>query len=298
MKQRFIFKSMAAFVACSFCVFNSMAYDFEVGGLCYDILDGGQVSVVDPNGGNGGGYSGQIDIPATVVNEGVEYAVTAIGEAAFYNCSDITAVTMPSSIVELGDYTFYGASGMQSIIISPSVTELPPLFCNACTSLTTVVIPDGVEKIGAWSFEDCTSLTSVVIGTTANWIGASAFNRCTALTSITCMGVEPAQTVSSSCFQSSYHTATLYVPEEALDAYKSTEYWSWFEFIEPIQEAEILVGDVNDDGNVDISDVVVLIDYLLSGTGDINLDNADVAADGVIGIQDVTSLIDLILTKA
>lgn len=56
-------------------------------------------------------------------------------------------------------------------------------------------------------------------------------------------------------------------------------------------------GDVNGDGNVNISDVTALIDYLLNGNASgIMLDNADVDSDGNINISDVTILIDNLLT--
>ena len=56
-------------------------------------------------------------------------------------------------------------------------------------------------------------------------------------------------------------------------------------------------GDVDQDGNVNISDVTALIDYLLSGNADdISLDNADCDQDGNINISDVTSLIDYLLS--
>ena len=57
------------------------------------------------------------------------------------------------------------------------------------------------------------------------------------------------------------------------------------------------VGDVNMDGDVTISDVTALLDYLLSGdaTG-IDLNAADVSEDGDVTISDVTSLIDMLLT--
>jgi len=57
---------------------------------------------------------------------------------------------------------------------------------------------------------------------------------------------------------------------------------------------DALPGDVNGDGSVDISDVTALIDYLLSGTG--NIENADVNNDGDINISDVTALIDYLLS--
>lgn len=60
--------------------------------------------------------------------------------------------------------------------------------------------------------------------------------------------------------------------------------------------ANAIRGDVDGDGNVGISDVTALIDYILShDASGINPANADVDGDGVVGIADVTALIDLIL---
>ena len=55
----------------------------------------------------------------------------------------------------------------------------------------------------------------------------------------------------------------------------------------------ILVGDVNGDGEVGLSDVNALIDIILSG---LSSDAADVDGDGEIGISDVNALIALILS--
>jgi hypothetical protein len=55
-------------------------------------------------------------------------------------------------------------------------------------------------------------------------------------------------------------------------------------------------GDADGDGDVNISDVTALIDYLLTGnTSDIDLDGADVNQDGKVNISDVTDLIDYLL---
>lgn len=57
-----------------------------------------------------------------------------------------------------------------------------------------------------------------------------------------------------------------------------------------------LRGDVDGDGRVTITDVTVLIDYLLSGnTSGISLENADCDQDGRVTITDVTTLIDYLL---
>ena len=57
------------------------------------------------------------------------------------------------------------------------------------------------------------------------------------------------------------------------------------------------VGDVNKDGNVSISDVTALIDYLLGGdASSIDIAAADVNGDQNVSISDVTALIDMLLS--
>ena len=58
-------------------------------------------------------------------------------------------------------------------------------------------------------------------------------------------------------------------------------------------EPEIVRGDINGDTTVDITDVTVLIDQLLSDT---TTDAGDVDGDTVVGISDVTMLIEFLLS--
>lgn len=58
--------------------------------------------------------------------------------------------------------------------------------------------------------------------------------------------------------------------------------------------SSFIVGDVNGDNNVNISDVTALIDLLLSGG--VTPDAADVNGDHGVNIADVTALIDKLLT--
>ena len=58
--------------------------------------------------------------------------------------------------------------------------------------------------------------------------------------------------------------------------------------------AEGIIGDVDGDGKIAISDVTTLIDLLLNGD-DINDKSADVNQDGSVNISDATDLVDMIL---
>ena len=57
-----------------------------------------------------------------------------------------------------------------------------------------------------------------------------------------------------------------------------------------------LLGDVNGDGSVDISDVTMLVDYILGKNHDsFIIGNANVNQDGGIDVADVTALVNIIL---
>ncbi len=62
------------------------------------------------------------------------------------------------------------------------------------------------------------------------------------------------------------------------------------------EPVSILLGDVNNDGEVNISDITKLIDILLDGSqDDALLQRADVNNDGEVNISDISKIIDIIL---
>ena len=60
----------------------------------------------------------------------------------------------------------------------------------------------------------------------------------------------------------------------------------------PLEEPEIVPGDLNSDGVVDVTDVVELIDLVLSGTFSAE---ADINGDNEVDVTDVVELIDMVL---
>jgi len=63
-------------------------------------------------------------------------SVETIGGNAFYNCSNLSELTLGNSVQHIGSYAF-----------------------EYCASLTSVTIPDSVTSIGSYAFYNCTSLT-------------------------------------------------------------------------------------------------------------------------------------------
>ncbi len=175
--------------------------------------------------------------------------------------------------------------------IGNSVTEIPQGCFYGCSSLTSVTIPNSVTSIGSEAFYDCTGLTSVTIGNSVTEILSYCFYKCYELSSVTCLAKTPPFADDSYVFHN--YNATLYVPAESLNVYKTT--YPWFMFnIQPIP-AEGGAGDVNGDGNININDVTTLINHLLKQTP---VDgNPDVDGNGNANIEDVTTLINMLLHR-
>ena len=146
------------------------AHAVEIDGISYYLNDEKLTATVVSSQSEK--YSGTIDIPASVEYGGNVYAVTSIGEEAFYNCSGLTSLTIPEGITSIG----YGAF-------------------EGCSGLTSLTIPEGVTSIGSWAFYGCSVLSSIYIPSSVTSIGGSAFFGCESLASVV---VDPNNTVYNS----------------------------------------------------------------------------------------------------
>ena len=154
-------------IAALLCSLTASAHDFEMGGIYYNITSSTNLTVsVTYKGSNHGSYSneysGAITIPSTVTYDSKTYSVTSIGYGAFYNCSSLTAITIPEGVTSIGNYAFSGCSRLTSITLPESVTSIGfDAFYN-CSSLTAIILPEGVTSIGSSAFQYCSSLYKVI----------------------------------------------------------------------------------------------------------------------------------------
>ena len=107
-----------------------------------------------------------------------------IGQYAFYGCSSLTSVNIPSSVTSIGWRAFESCSSLTSVNIPSGVTEIGVYTFSGCRSLTSVNIPSSVTVIGGRAFSDCSSLTNINIPSSVKWIGESTFSGCSSLTSV------------------------------------------------------------------------------------------------------------------
>ena len=118
-------------------------------------------------------------------NTTIPNGVTAIGDNAFYYCSNLTSISIPNSVTSIGDNAFYCCTGLTAISIPNSVTAIGENAFAGCNGLTAVNIPNSLTTIGKFAFSHCTQLSEILIPNTVTTIDEGAFFFCTGLTSIT-----------------------------------------------------------------------------------------------------------------
>ena len=75
----------------------------------------------------------------------------------------ITSVVIENGVTSIGNAVFYDYSNLESVNISASVTSIGDTAFYGCKSLTSITIPSGVINIGSSAFYNCTDLTIVTM---------------------------------------------------------------------------------------------------------------------------------------
>ena len=280
------------------------AYDFEAGGLFYNVISDTIPYTAEVTNHPGFPYEiASATIPEKVNYCDITYVVKRIGAGAFEDCYALISVTIPNSITSIESFAFKNCQSLNSINIPQSVVFIKPtafsnsgiyndesnwedsvLYIGDCliqakrgltgsyivkegtrliineafagsnltditipntvtdigvgafqySALTSIIIPNGVTKIWAGAFHHCTSLKSVTLPNSITQIQRDAFRDCTALTTVVCEAVQVPDCQHNIFANIPFLEATLYVPKESLEDYKSAIYWKDFGTILPI----------------------------------------------------------------
>jgi hypothetical protein len=87
----------------------------------------------------------------------------SIGEAAFYNCTNISSITIEGShLKSLPDFAFYNCKNAGSIKLNKSLKEIGKSAFANCDKVETLSLPASVKKIDTGAFMECDKLREVI----------------------------------------------------------------------------------------------------------------------------------------
>lgn len=200
--------------------------------------------------------------------------VTTVGADAFFVCSKLTAIEIPSSVTKLEDgclaflrnlqyldvekssssYTSIDGvlfdKSVKTLIRYPSgkadaeysipnnVTVIGKEAFYDCVKLSSVNIPNGVTNIQDEAFNDCDSLASITIPDSVTSIGGGAFRDCNSLETAT-LG-KGLKSIGGNAFSSCEKLASIKIPDSVTSIGSSA-----FSFCESLESVNIPNGVTN-----------------------------------------------------
>ena len=114
-------------------------------------------------------------------------SVTNIGDYAFYNCTNLGFLQLPSGLTRIGSHAIFGCSRLDESQFSGKLNNVHSIGSYAfenCTSLKGFSFPSEVIVISEGLFKGCTNLSSIGLPSGAISIGNEAFRGCRGLSSI------------------------------------------------------------------------------------------------------------------
>lgn len=229
-----------------------------------------------------------------------------IGTFTFKGCSNLSGeIIIPQSVNTIDSAAFQQCSSLEQVIINASITTIPQQCFYNCSSLNSVKLNENITEIGHFAFSNCKKLIYMEIPSSVTQIADTAFD----VDTIT-LGVYTDSYAHQFAINNSIPFILLDapVPTEPPTEPEPTEVPTEPELTEtptetvtetptemPTESAQtvsFLLGDVNDDGEVNIIDstiiqrvlakIIVDTDGMISLRGDID--------DNGLSIDDVTLL--------
>lgn len=203
-------------ISCGHLSYAATGDSFTANSLTYKVLseDAPRVQVALFVGQN----RQEVEIPASVMNGGREYAVTAIGAEAFAYSRYCLKIHIPASVTDIGTWAFAGCSNLTAIEVDSSnpayTSRQGVLFDKQVSTLIAfpgcaegdydvpatvtkigdaafygshigkVTFPPSMTIIGEAAFATCYRLHTVHLPAALTQLGPRAFHACFALTAI------------------------------------------------------------------------------------------------------------------
>lgn len=101
-----------------------------------------------------------------------------IAGGAFKDCTNITSVVIPGSVVSIGYGAFENCSKLASVSLADGITSISDFAFAGCENLKEISIPDSVVELAGFVFDGCTALTNVKMSSAIKELDYRVFADC------------------------------------------------------------------------------------------------------------------------
>ena len=156
--------------------------------------------------------------------------LTLIPYMGVAECVKLPTITIPASVVEIEGRAFENCRMLSSIDFAEdgALTMIGDWAFYNCHELTNIVIPERVTEIGHAAFYGCTYLTEITLPSSVKEVADNGFAFCGKLQKMHVKAATP-PTIQAKTFFDVNRQIPVYVPDEAVEAYKDDPYWQEFD---------------------------------------------------------------------
>lgn len=123
--------------------------------------------------------NGMLSTSTVVIKEGT----LGIADRLFLS-SNITGITLPSTIRYIGERAFAGCDKLVQFTMPADIEEIGERAFGYCSLLPDVTFGENIKSIGVDAFSGCTSLSQLKLNSNIETIGNSAFSACSGLVKV------------------------------------------------------------------------------------------------------------------
>ncbi len=125
----------------------------------------------------------EVEVPYSVLYNNQTYKVTSIEDRAFYQCRQVTKITIANSVKSIGSEAFYYCKGIEEMILPEGLESIGEYAFYGC-GFSSVKLPSTLTQMGLGAFYGCAELQSIEIPLGVVCISTSTFSHCTGLASV------------------------------------------------------------------------------------------------------------------
>lgn len=143
-----------------------------------------------------------ITLPASLIE---------IRSKAFKNCGNLSELVIPEGVTRIGSSAFENATNLARIVLPPGLTELNTNLLRACVQLTNLTLPRDLTNIARSALAGCVRLPSLALPEGLLAVGDDAAAGCRELSQVSLPGT--LRRIGARAFQGCTALESLILPE-------------------------------------------------------------------------------------